>query len=281
MVRDLDLAVELEVVPTVREPDGLAMSSRNLPPGAGRARAAPSRCRARCTRPSARRRPASATPTRSRAAARAAMDGVEPEYLALVDPDSFQPVETVDGRVLVAVAARIGATRLIDNTDRPGGATRSRGADHVGGAPRCPPLPARRPRSASRSRSPSCRDARARRADRDGHGVRPPQRGRRRGGRRRHRARRRLRRQQRARLRGHGAGHGRGAAHARRRRPPRPAGRRCWSATCRSAPTRPPTSRRSRPRTGSSRRPAATPSSSRAAARWPSARARSCAPACR
>ena len=49
-------------------------------------------------------------------AARAVMDGVEPEYLALVDPDSFQPVQTVDGRVLVAVAARIGATRLIDNT---------------------------------------------------------------------------------------------------------------------------------------------------------------------
>ena len=33
-----------------------------------------------------------------------------------MDPDSFQPVQTVDGRVLVAVAARIGATRLIDNT---------------------------------------------------------------------------------------------------------------------------------------------------------------------
>ena len=50
------------------------------------------------------------------AAARAEMNGVEPEYLALVDPDSFQPVQTVDGRVLVAVAACIGATRLIDNT---------------------------------------------------------------------------------------------------------------------------------------------------------------------
>jgi hypothetical protein len=49
-------------------------------------------------------------------AARAAMDGVEPEYLALVDPDSFQPVQNVNGRVLLAVAARIGATRLIDNT---------------------------------------------------------------------------------------------------------------------------------------------------------------------
>jgi len=50
------------------------------------------------------------------AAARAAMDDVEPEYLALVDPDSFAPIANVNGRVLVAVAARIGDTRLIDNT---------------------------------------------------------------------------------------------------------------------------------------------------------------------
>jgi pantoate--beta-alanine ligase len=44
------------------------------------------------------------------------MRDVEPEYLALVDPDSFSAVQQVNGRVLVAVAARIGATRLIDNT---------------------------------------------------------------------------------------------------------------------------------------------------------------------
>jgi pantothenate synthetase len=42
--------------------------------------------------------------------------GVEPEYLALVHPDSFRPVDRVDGRTLVAVAARVGSTRLIDNT---------------------------------------------------------------------------------------------------------------------------------------------------------------------
>jgi pantoate--beta-alanine ligase len=44
------------------------------------------------------------------------MPSLEPDYLALVDPDSFEPVRSVNGRVLVAVAARIGATRLIDNT---------------------------------------------------------------------------------------------------------------------------------------------------------------------
>ena len=80
------------------------------------------------------------------------MNGVEPEYLALVDPDSFQPVQTVDGRVLVAVAARVGATRLIDNTIVQA-ATPRRGADHVGGDNRCRQLPAT---TASRSRSASC-----------------------------------------------------------------------------------------------------------------------------
>jgi len=44
------------------------------------------------------------------------MAGVDPEYVALVDPDSFELVHNVNGRVLVAVAARIGDTRLIDNT---------------------------------------------------------------------------------------------------------------------------------------------------------------------
>jgi pantoate--beta-alanine ligase len=43
------------------------------------------------------------------------MDGLEPEYLAIVDPDSFEPIRTAHGRVLIAVAARVGATRLIDN----------------------------------------------------------------------------------------------------------------------------------------------------------------------
>jgi pantoate--beta-alanine ligase len=45
-----------------------------------------------------------------------ALHAVEPEYVALVDPDTFEPVAHVDGRVLVAVAARVGGTRLIDNT---------------------------------------------------------------------------------------------------------------------------------------------------------------------
>ena len=115
MVRDLDVPVELQVVPTVREPDGLALSSRNVRLDAHERQRALSLSRALRAAEAAvaeGERDAAAIER----AARAAMNGVDPEYLALVDPDSFQPITTVDGRVLVAVAARIGATRLIDNT---------------------------------------------------------------------------------------------------------------------------------------------------------------------
>ena len=116
MVTDLDLPVALEVVETVREPDGLAMSSRNVRLDAGereRALALNRALRAAGAALGEGERDAAAV----RAAALAAMHefGVEPEYLALVDPDSFSPVATVNGRVLVAVAARVGDTRLIDN----------------------------------------------------------------------------------------------------------------------------------------------------------------------
>ena len=115
MVRDLDLPVELQVVPTVREPDGLAMSSRNVHLSTHERERAISLSRALETAEKTIGDGERDAATIAQAA-RAAMNGVEPEYLALVDPDSFQPVTTVDGRVLVAVAARIGATRLIDNT---------------------------------------------------------------------------------------------------------------------------------------------------------------------
>jgi pantoate--beta-alanine ligase len=115
MVTDLDMPVELVVIPTVREPDGLALSSRNvhLSPADRRRAVALSRAlRAAETEVAGGERDAAAIAAR----AKAAMDDVEPEYLALVDPDSFLPITNVNGRVLVAVAARVGDTRLIDNT---------------------------------------------------------------------------------------------------------------------------------------------------------------------
>ena len=116
MVADLDLPVRLEVVPTVREPDGLALSSRNtrLDPGE-RARAIALSRALRAAEDAIGDGEHDAAQLREAALAAMAPHGVDPEYLALVDPDSFAPVDAVNGRVLVAVAARLGDTRLIDN----------------------------------------------------------------------------------------------------------------------------------------------------------------------
>jgi pantoate--beta-alanine ligase len=117
LVRDLDIPARIAVCPTVREPDGLALSSRNVHlNGEDRGRAlalSKALAAARDAVASGERDPGAVA-----AAGRAAMArlGVEPEYLALVGADDLLPVERIDGDVLVAVAARIGSTRLIDNT---------------------------------------------------------------------------------------------------------------------------------------------------------------------
>jgi len=115
MVRDLDFGLRIEVVPTVREPDGLALSSRNVHlEGDDRARALALSKALDAARAAVADGERDAD--RIRAAALPALASVECDYLALVDPDTFEPITTVNGRVLVAVAARVGPTRLIDNT---------------------------------------------------------------------------------------------------------------------------------------------------------------------
>jgi pantoate--beta-alanine ligase len=116
MVRDLSLPVRLEIVATVREPDGLALSSRNA------RLSAPDRERATALRGGLDAAQAivaagETDPAPAEAAGRAAMRaaGVEPEYFAVVDPGTLDRVERIDGRVLVVVAARVGPARLIDN----------------------------------------------------------------------------------------------------------------------------------------------------------------------
>jgi len=116
LVEDLNLPVRIEALPTVREPDGLAMSSRNAlldPSERARALALPAALQA--ARELAATGESSAVALRD--AARAAMRGfgVVPEYVALVDPETLEPLDTLAGEALLTLAARIGAVRLIDN----------------------------------------------------------------------------------------------------------------------------------------------------------------------
>jgi pantoate--beta-alanine ligase len=115
MVRDLDFPVRIEVMPTVREADGLAMSSRNAYLGAKERERATALSRALA---SAEREARAASLAAGLEAARRelASAGIEPEYLEARDAERLEPVAELNGRaVLVAVAARVGEARLIDN----------------------------------------------------------------------------------------------------------------------------------------------------------------------
>ncbi len=116
LVADLNLPVRIEACPTVREPDGLAMSSRNIllaPQERSRALALPAALSAASERAAAGERSAVGLLAAAREALLA--HGVEPEYLELVDPETFEPCEQLARESVLAVAARIGETRLIDN----------------------------------------------------------------------------------------------------------------------------------------------------------------------
>ena len=116
MVADLNIPTRIEVLPIVREPDGLAMSSRNVRLGPDDRRRATALHRGLLAARSA----ASEGQRDAAALAQAvesvlAQEGLTAEYVAIVDPDSFQPLTTLDRPVLVALATRVGPVRLIDN----------------------------------------------------------------------------------------------------------------------------------------------------------------------
>jgi len=101
LVRDLNLPMEIRVLPTVREPDRLALSSRNVllsPDERERARALPLALEAGSDAFAAGGDPV--------AAARAALNGLTPDYVELLD---------LDGTLVLATAVRVGSIRLIDN----------------------------------------------------------------------------------------------------------------------------------------------------------------------
>jgi pantoate--beta-alanine ligase len=117
MVRDLDWPLELAVVPTVREPDGLALSSRNRYLSPDERHEALALSRALAAAHAAWRggeRRASQIEAQMRAVL-AMSPGVGPEYIAVTEPTALARVETVDHGTVVALAARVGSTRLIDN----------------------------------------------------------------------------------------------------------------------------------------------------------------------
>lgn len=116
MVRDLNVNVGIEVVPTVRDPDGLALSSRNRYLSANERAAAPgihaalqaTKARAATVRDV----PALEAELR---AALGAIPGARVDYASIVDADTLQPLPKLDRPAVAAVAVFLGTTRLIDN----------------------------------------------------------------------------------------------------------------------------------------------------------------------
>ena len=116
LVRDLDIPTRVVVCPTVREEDGLARSSRNVylsGPERSRATALSRALHSAATVIAAGERDSEV----AAAVARRELErnDIEAEYLALVDPETLAPVDRVEAPVLIAVAARVGRARLIDN----------------------------------------------------------------------------------------------------------------------------------------------------------------------
>jgi pantoate--beta-alanine ligase len=116
LVTDLNLPVRVEALPTVRERDGLAMSSRNVLLSASERR----RALALCAALDAARERVRAGERAARVLVDEARDqmrrlGLEPEYVELVDPETLQPLDVLGGAGLLVLAARVGGVRLIDN----------------------------------------------------------------------------------------------------------------------------------------------------------------------
>ncbi len=117
LVRDLDFPVEIVVCPTVREEDGLAMSSRNAYLNPEERRAATVLYRALMAA-QVRYRDGERDAAQLRAAMRSVISFeplASPDYVSAADPKTLAELDRVDNRVLLSLAVRIGKTRLIDN----------------------------------------------------------------------------------------------------------------------------------------------------------------------
>jgi pantoate--beta-alanine ligase len=116
LVRDLDMPIRIEICPTVREPDGLALSSRNahLSPDE-RARATALHRALAAVQEAVSAGEHDPAVLRARAHDELQAAAIDPDYVELVSTDTLAPVTRVDGDVLAVLAAHVGDTRLIDN----------------------------------------------------------------------------------------------------------------------------------------------------------------------
>lgn len=117
MVRDLDFPLEVEVMPTVREADGLALSSRNtfLSPADRQQALGLSRALGAAVAAYASGERGATALERVIRGGLAVHPGVALEYIAVADPRTLEPVAQADDGTVVLIAARVGSTRLIDN----------------------------------------------------------------------------------------------------------------------------------------------------------------------
>lgn len=117
LVRDLDFPIRLVIAPTVREADGLALSSRNAYLSLAERKDAlvlSAGLRAASAAWMAGERQADVLLSLARAEI-AKAPAVRPDYIALVDPDHLQPVAIAESGTILVLAARVGTTRLLDN----------------------------------------------------------------------------------------------------------------------------------------------------------------------
>lgn len=117
MVRDLDVPVQVRICPTVREPDGLALSSRNqyLDPTQRRNAVVLAQALHHAQALMTAGERDAATVRRAVTERITATPGAVLDYVAIVHADSLEPLQRLHGDILIATAVRFGTTRLIDN----------------------------------------------------------------------------------------------------------------------------------------------------------------------
>ena len=115
MVNDLNLPVQIQIEPTVREEDGLAMSSRNIYLSPEQRRIAPHIYQQLCAARDAIRLGSDNHKVLEDSVRTLSAIGFEVDYIALINRNRFAPTDSLDSNLALITAAKLGTTRLIDN----------------------------------------------------------------------------------------------------------------------------------------------------------------------